>query len=290
MKIDFCSDLHVDAWLNTTQPHDPNRRMWMGEPYESTFIHIDWREYKSPDSRVLVIAGDIANNMMTSVSVVEAAAAEYEYVVVVEGNHDHYDNDVMVESGMKLFKHLLSPFPNVHYLDGESSLVLEGVAFFGATGWYDWKAYETAGISDYHAKQTWSQYSNDARYPQFECSGPDSLAMTQAVNLAAQVKQANVDPAIHSIVMTTHMSPRAELMEWKVNNPVWNALTPSYVNTALKLVLLENSNAKITHWIYGHTHMRQMVEMEGIVYANNARGYPRENPPFLLTQIEVPVK
>jgi DNA repair exonuclease SbcCD nuclease subunit len=290
MKIDFCSDLHVDAWFGKTQLHDPERRMWAGEPFKSMFYYIDWRQFKNPDSRVLVIAGDIANTMMTSWQVVAAAAEEYEYVVVVEGNHDHYQNDMTVDQGNAFFTQLLAKYPNVYHLKHDTGLLVDGVAFFGAVGWYDFKAYETAGIPDFTAKRAWVQYSNDSRYPNFDLKSPESLAAEQAINLASQVKLASEDDAIESIVVATHMSPRADIMEWKPGNTVWNALTPSYVNTALSQVLDADVNNKIRYWIYGHTHTRKMTEIDGVIYANNARGYPRENPPFTLTQIEVATK
>lgn len=290
MKIDICSDLHVDSWMKHTILHDPERRMWAGEPFKSMFYHIDWRAYKNPESRVLVIAGDIANTMITSHQVVAAAAEEYEYVVVVEGNHDHYSNDMTVDEGMTFFENTLSQYPNVHYLKHDKTLVVDGVGFVGATGWYDFKAYENQGISDFMAKRMWKNYSNDSRYPNFNGKEVETLAAEQAINLAAQTKLMSEDDGIESIVVTTHMSPRADIMEWKAGDNIWNALTPSYVNTALSQVLDADMNKKIRYWVYGHTHLRQMRDIDGIVYANNARGYPRENPPFTLTQIEVPVK
>lgn len=287
MKIDFCSDLHVDAWHHTTQPHDPSVRRWAGTPMNPIFLYIDWEAYKNPDSRVLVIAGDISNNMMVTKKVIEAAAEVYEYVVVVEGNHDHYENDMTVDDGAALLTKLVAHCTNVFHVKHDTGLLLDGVAFFGATGWYDFKAYENQGISDFTARQAWKTYSNDSRYPDFGAKSPESLATEQAINLAAQVKLASIDDEVKSIVVATHMSPRGDIMEWKSNQPVWNALTPSYVNTALSQVLDADENHKIRYWIYGHTHTRKMTEINGVIYANNARGYPRENPPFTLHQIEV---
>ena len=287
MKIDFCSDLHVDAWHQTTQLHDPARRMWAGEPYKSMFYYIDWRQYKNPDSRVLVIAGDISNSMITTQQVIAAAAEEYEYVVVVEGNHDHYDTEMTIDDGIEYLTNALVQYPNVYHLKHDTGLLLDGVAFLGAVGWYDFKAFEDQGISDFAAKRAWASYSNDSRYPKFGDKSVEVLAFEQAINLADQVKTASEDDAITNIVVATHMSPRADIMEWKPGNVVWNTLTPSYVNTAMSQVLDADVNKKIGLWIYGHTHTRKMVEIDGIVYANNARGYPRENPPFTLTQFEV---
>jgi DNA repair exonuclease SbcCD nuclease subunit len=290
VKIDICSDLHVDGWMSQTRIHDPSVRLWTGEPFKSTYLYIDWAEYKNPDSEVLIIAGDISNTLMTSVEVVAAASAEYRYVVVVDGNHDHYSNEMTVEAGHLKFRELLSQYANVYLLDHETGLLVDGIAFLGTTGWYDFRAYEGIGISDYLAKRTWGQYSNDSRYPTFECLGPEVLAMHEALGLANQVTTADMDDAIHSIVAVTHMSPRADLMEWKAEDGIWNALTPSYVNTAMDQVLNQNIRGKLKHWVYGHTHSRQVRDIQGVQYINNARGYPKENPPFTLTQIEVAAK
>ncbi len=290
MKIDFCSDLHVDQWMGETILHDPDRRMWTGEPYKSQFLHIDWRYYKNPESRVLIIAGDTANSLFTSKEVVGAAAEEYEHVIVVDGNHEHYGEDMTVRNGMEFFKEELKAFPNVHYLDGTDTFVLDGVAFFGATGWYDFEAYANQGITSFTAQRAWASYSNDSRYPDFDGSSPLRMAMEQSVQLAENVRDVQNDDEVASIVMTTHMSPRADIMQWKAGDVFWNTLTPSYVNTSLKNCLEADVNKKIRYWVYGHTHTRKMTEIDGVIYANNARGYPRENPPFTLTQIEVPSK
>jgi len=290
MKIDVCSDLHVDSWKESIIQGIPGHKQWMGEPFQSTFVYLDWEQYRNPESTVLVIAGDVANNFMITSHVVEAAAAEYEHVVVVEGNHDHYMNDMTIDSGAEFFKNLISRFSNAYHLDGETSLLLDGVLFIGSTAWYDFKAYETRGIYDSTAKRMWKNYSNDSRFPDFDGKSVESIAMVQALKLSDQVRAANNNDEVRQIVVTTHMSPRADLMEWKDGDNIWNGLTPSYVNTALQNVIDANTEGKITHWIYGHTHARQMVDREGIIYINNARGYPTENPPFTLTQIEVGTK
>ena len=287
MKIDYCSDLHVDAWFGGTQLVDPAARRWTGDPHKSLFLHIDWRRYKNPESQVLVIAGDISNDPMTSLQVVEAASQEYEYVVVVEGNHDHYDSDMLVEDGSEFFNQQLKKFSNVTYLNGDNYLVLDGVACLGNMGWYDFKAYEDRGIPDFLAKMAWNKYSNDSRYPKFGEKSPESLAALHSVQLANQVVDMVSRDDIHSIVVTTHMSPRSDIMEWKENDIFWNHLTPSYVNTGMKSVIQTDTAGKIRYWIYGHTHHRKVTEIEGVTYVNNARGYPRENPVFTLSQIEV---
>ena len=289
MKIDIASDLHVDAWHHQTVLADPTARKWLGEPFKSTFLYIDWARYRNHDSNVLVLAGDIANNLMITKEVLTAAADEYQHVIFVEGNHDHYENNMTVEDGMEFFNGLISHLPNVHYLKFDQTFELNGVLFCGATGWYDYKAYEDKGISEHIARSMWRQHSRDAVYPKFNLGSPDTLGREQVINLSNQVRLGSQDQNINDIIVVTHMSPRADIMEWRDGDFGWNSLTPSYVNTGLNAVIEADSNKKIKYWVYGHTHQRQLVEIDGIIYANNARGYPRENPPFTLTQIEAGV-
>lgn len=287
MKIDYCSDLHVDAWFGGTQLVDPRVRRWTGEPHQSLFLYIDWKFYKNPDSQVLVIAGDICNSPMVSLQVIEAASQEYEHVVVVEGNHDHYDSDMLVEDCSDFINQHLQKFPNVTYLNGENYLLFNGVAFVGNLGWYDFKAYEDRGVPEFLAKLAWNKYSNDSRYPKFGQKSPETWATLHTVQLSEQVLKLSPLDDVHSIVVTTHTSPNVDLMEWKENDVFWNHLTPSYVNTGMKSVITSDTKKKIRYWIYGHTHQRKTMEISGITYVNNARGYPRENPTFSLAQIEI---
>src|SRR5438309_10459367 len=113
MKLDVVSDLHVDIWFGTTQLHNPDKRMWEGEQEKSRFLHVDWRYVQNEGSDVLVIAGDTANNVDTTFDVVGAAAADYSYVLVVDGNHEHYNGDGTVDENMERFRGLCSQYPNV---------------------------------------------------------------------------------------------------------------------------------------------------------------------------------
>lgn len=289
IKIDVCSDLHTDAWYHTTQLHDPTRPMC---DENGQYIHVDWEILKNPQSEILIIAGDTSNTMVETALVAKQAALHYKQVIIVDGNHEHYLSDFTVSSNMQFLRMMLADTANIAYLDMMNEpFVLDGIMFLGGTGWYDWRAFESRGISEIDAKRAWQSYSNDSRYPQYdELGDPQKIALQSAVSFSEVVRSATDNDDIKEIVMITHMSPSPDLMEWKPNNPGWNALTPSYVNTALSMVLDADSKGKIKNWIYGHTHTRQIKQLGTVTYVNNARGYPRENPPFKLTQIEVAAK
>lgn len=289
MKIDVCSDLHVDGWLKMVDlrpPPDPE--CWSGEPYHSLYYHLNWKKIKNTDSTVLIIAGDIANRINQSLEVIEAAIEAYDHVIFVEGNHDHYDNQGnSIDDTMEGLRELCNGLTNVHYLAPDESVTLDGITFIGGTGWYDWKCYEHLGIYESRAKTSWELWSNDYRYINHGSLQPNIRAMEQAINMAGLVRKAQDDEVTEKIVMVTHMSPKGELMEWRDRDNMWNNLTPSYVNSALQQVLDADDGKKISHWVYGHTHRRDVREIDGVTYVNNARGYPRENEPFSLLQIEV---
>jgi UDP-2,3-diacylglucosamine pyrophosphatase LpxH len=291
LKFDIASDLHVDAWFNTTQllyHKGEGPASWTGDAWgEGKFIHLDWNWYKSPDSRVLVIAGDVSNDINDTIEVVKDASEVYEYVVFVEGNHDHYQKTIQadVDANQTILRNAMRNIKNVAYLDGENSINIDGVLFIGTLGWYDWRSFEERGITVELAKDQWETRSRDARYPNYGVhQHPGILAWSHAELLRTQVMEAQTDSLVTSIVVVTHTSPLPELNEWIEGRDVWNALTPSYVNTRMAHVLDVDVAKKIKHWVYGHTHTRRIVEINGVIYSNNAVGYPRENEAWSMTQ------
>ena len=286
LRFDYCSDLHIDAWHHTTQLISRNGpQPWVEVDGKQHFLHVDWNWYKTPSSRVLILAGDLSNSLLDTVGTIKDAARIYEHVVFVEGNHDHYQSEVKgdVEDNHVFLKDTLRTFDNVTHLDGMNSLLLDGTLFIGALGWYDWQGYVDRGISADLARARWNSGSNDARYVDFgKFKDPGVLALHQRELLRQQVIDAQEDPQVQDIVVVTHTSPDPELMEWIPGNDNWNYLTPSYMNSGMSVVRDADIQGKIRHWIYGHTHERKVMELNGIIHSNNARGYPRENEAWSL--------
>jgi hypothetical protein len=73
------------------------------------------------------------------ISVLEAAAEEYELVVATVGNHEHYDSDDNVDSTVDDIVAALAHLPNVKILRPGEFAELDGVRFIGSTGWYDFR-------------------------------------------------------------------------------------------------------------------------------------------------------
>lgn len=291
MKIDVCSDLHADAWVFYQELDE-----------EGNFHFVNWKKLKNPDSEVLVIAGDTSNKPETTINIVEEACKHYDLVVVVPGNHEHYDSKLTAQEMRGYFSSTFRCIsPNIAFLDGsDCSFKFEDVLFVGGCGWYDWKCYEHLGIPEVYAYHAWMDMSNDARFVQVgEIHDPDWpgykdehpmqwLARKQVEDFTKEVQNANSDEGVRTIVVATHTSPLEGLMLWKPRDMTWNTLTPSYVNSGMNAVWA--GEHKISNWIYGHTHTPSQKKFDGlpINFVNNACGYPGElGKTYKLLQIEV---
>lgn len=266
MKFDVASDLHVDKHLAI----------------------LDWRFLRNGHSTTLVLAGDVANNFEQILQEIHKAALEYEHVIFVDGNHEHYKSGVSVNDQIRLLQDQLNRYHNVHFLDGNDhcSHQVGNVAFIGGNGWYDWACFEAEGITQDMARRSWALGSNDADWIQWEQDSPAIQAIVQSINLRMAVARAQQEPTVEHIVMVTHTSPRHELMERRTRE--WNIQTPSYVNSLMDGVLQSDVRHKIRYWIYGHTHVRNMRVIDDITYINNSRGYAHEErSAWWLPQIEI---
>ena len=270
MKIDVCSDLHI---------------------HKSGGVR--WEAVKNKDSEILIVAGDISDSVFMTANVLNKAAEHYDRVIAVMGNHDFYDF-ASPTNGVEVLRSLTSSSHRiVDVLGGrkvDTSVRLgqgKELVLVGDTAWYDWKSHVDLGTSVEKAKEMWETYMNDPRHVDFEGHLPDHFARIQARNIKRAIADADGTSACSDIIVVTHMIPRQDLTYEHPTNMIWNALTPSYVNTELSDLSDVNTNGKVKYHIYGHTHMRGMKEINGITYLNNALGMRDEQNGWFMVQIEV---
>jgi predicted phosphodiesterase len=249
MKFDLGSDLHHCTWKH----------------------HINWLWEKSNDSSTLVIAGDLDNGPSGALAVVRNAAKFYERVIWVDGNHEHYSAHRPVLETEQLFMAKSNAMGNVVYLDGNSPLIVDGVAFIGANGWYDFKATEPE-IGFDRAREEWLKMSNDPVNINFGTRAAFEMASLHALRLRALVTQLTSNPAVEKIVVVTHVPPLARFCggsEYMLDR----ALNGAYCNTEMQTVLDTDTGKKIKAWVFGHTHARFDRVVDGVRYVTNSRGY-----------------
>lgn len=270
MKIDVCSDLHI--------------------PKNAS---LKWESIKNKDSEILIVAGDTSDSVFKTAEVLNRAADHYSRVIAVMGNHDFYDY-ASPTNGIEVLRSLTSSSHRIVEILGgnrvDTSIRLgkgKDLIVIGDTGWYDWKSHIDSGTTVEQAKEMWMDYMMDPSHIDFEGELPDHFAAVQARNIKRAIADADGTHSCSDIIVVTHMVPRKDLTYEHPTNMIWNALTPSYVNTELSDLSDVNTNGKVKYHIYGHTHMRSMKEINGITYLNNAFGIGEEQRSWFMVQIEV---
>ena len=277
MLIDVTSDLHVDFW----QGHANS---------------VDWKSLKNPGSNVIIIDGDTSNYHDLVVETVKRAREYYEFVLVLDGNHEHYESTIVqgmtvYESMRKLERELTEV--GAIFLDGHRTLLLDDVLFIGANGWYDF----AFGAHEYTAQQSftkwlgvkgsdgmWKGGNNDANL-NFGLGGPVAYARADANALTNRVIEAQNDDRVNHIVVVTHTLSKDHILAWDRRD----ATNGHYGNSLMRAVRDADTKNKIKVMINGHTHNPIDQIQHGIRYVCSPRGYEFacRNDDFHLLQIDV---
>ena len=83
MKVDLISDLHIDHWDLKIKCNHP-----CGE--RKSYPFFDVTDIK-PGSELLIIAGDISDDIDISINFMNQLCRFYKMVMYVEGNHEHIE-------------------------------------------------------------------------------------------------------------------------------------------------------------------------------------------------------
>lgn len=243
MQFDVVSDLHVEHWTEF--------------PY-------DWKRHKQSDN--VIIAGDVADDLQTTVDQLKKACDVYDRVVYISGNHEatqYYHNLFLVGP---LISHMMQGCPNFFNLDMED-VVLGNLAIIGKTGWWDFRIGEPDipfNLSKSHFDTAWC-----------------ALNHTSVVNNILNAAHSNycklrdsVDThqrAGRDICLVTHTVPHKKLLS--IDYPT-DALASSYYGNSLIMSLIQEPAVKYA--IFGHSHDQSVCVLDNTVCVNNARGRPHD--------------
>lgn len=277
IKIDICSDLHVNHHRHTTKIWNKPGEGWSSRNTLGEYIDFDFAWTRNPGSSVLIVGGDVSDSIGDTQSALAEAARHYQHVVYVDGNHEFQEQrELTIYEQMDMLADIQQTIPNLIYLDGTtmSRRDIDGVAFIGGNGWYDWRVFEEEGVTYPMAFSSWDERSID-RYLNFgDDLFPNVTAYDQATRINTAIQDAQDDPMVRAIVVATHTAPLKECLEF-TSNPQYNAGSPSYSNTLFR-EHLDNPPSKLKLWTYGHTHNRKMFDHNGVTIVNNCFGYPKE--------------
>ncbi len=239
MRVFAVSDLHVD--------YEPNA-LWVQQLSLSDYLN-----------DVLIVAGDVSDVADRVRLCLETLARRFWRVLFIPGNHDLWvRRDEPGLDSIGKFERITALAKSV----GASMEVFHHheLSIVPLLGWYD----DSFGVPGDDLRAAWVDY-RACRWPEGHTSQritADFLAM----NRYRRQSESEV------IVSYSHFLPRIDVMPERIPMAM-RYIYPILGSTALG----EQVQAlKPKVHVYGHSHVNRRVQLDGILYVNNAFGYPHE--------------
>ena len=245
-------------------------------------LHLESQDFpwQLPEGDVLIIAGDLCHarcldparkdkySMDQRARVqrfLDAAVSNFAHVIVVAGNHDHYDG-VFEETTQLLRRHL----PGARVLDNEH-VEIYGVRFFGTTLWSDFEGRSIECMNGvrrrmgeyFFVKRRVLHAAGGEQFVKFkpEDAADAFAASWRAVQLS--VAAAGGKPT----VVVSHHSPSPQ-----GRNPAHagNGLDGAYASDLEKEI---SALQHVPFWVHGHTHVQKRYRIGTTEVVTNCRGF-----------------
>lgn len=236
-RVFAISDLHVD--------HAENAR-WVEQ-----LSRWDYRQ------DALICAGDIGHQFNHIAGTLNALQERFRFVVYVPGNHELW---VKLDNG----NDSLQKFVAIQQLARDCGvhvvpLHLDKVSLVPVLAWYDY----SFGTPSEDLLERWADYRM--------CLWPKIFDQSRITRHFLAANEVFTPEEGRQVITFSHFVPRSDLL-------------PSSGDTVDLLRPVLGSNAIDTHirklhssiHIYGHYHVNRRTYRDGVLYINNALGYPSE--------------
>jgi len=239
MRVFALSDLHADYAENLD---------WI--------LQISKVDYQHD---ILVLAGDVSDDLAVLARVFSALRARFAEVQFVPGNHELWvQNDVVNCSLEKLG--LINVLCREEGI-GQTVYNSDNLSIVPLYSWYDF----SFGEPDRHLRRAWRDFK--------ACVWPSHLEHSADVNnhfLALNEPVLNTRNT--TVISFSHFLPRIDVMPSRIPHErrrVYPVLGSVGLGEQVKQLQPD------IH-IYGHSHVNQSIELDNIRYVNNAFAYPKE--------------
>jgi Icc-related predicted phosphoesterase len=239
MRVFALSDIHVDYESNAT---------WIA--------NVSISDYRGD---VLILAGDVTDNLTLLGWCVTMLAKRFWKVLFVPGNHDLWViRDGRYKTSIEKFREVTSIVES----SGASMRSFRESNLFIAPllGWYDYSFGEPSG----ELKLMWMDYQ--------ACRWPNTFGVREVTAYFTTMNEEHSSIVGDTVITFSHFLPRIDLMPNYI--PASNRVLYPVLGTTQLERQLRRLNSSIH--IYGHSHINRNVKMGGVTYINNAFGYPQE--------------
>lgn len=232
-------------------------------------IHLEFKDYipSVDDADVIVLAGDIYTKGR---GIAWATKHFSKPVIFVAGNHDYWGGNV--DLSLRSMKEAARQTSNIHLLENTSTII-DGVRFFGATLWTDFNLDGRRLEAMYKARQDMHDYKKIRHGEGYHRFVPEKALRLHEQSVLA-LKEFLATPFEGKTVVVTHHAPSVLSLINEVEGDISNACYAS------NLDYLMGDN--IALWIHGHIHSSLDYMRNGTRVVCNPRGYlPKwPNPDF----------
>ena len=241
MKIQFCSDLHLE-------------------------MHLSDYHLSKTDADVIVLAGDIHVALKSVEFAIQESYIQNKPVILVAGNHEFYNQD---------YHHMLNKMrvaandhPLVHFLENDE-VIINNTRFLGCTLWTNYlgkKPEDQALNMDYCRTRLRDHLVIRNKDKNFTPQNALSicLASTDYLDTKLNAKFSG------KTVVVTHHGPSFKCQHKHYGD---NEISTAFISSLDSLV------TKANLWIYGHTHSNLDANVGSCRLVSNQKGYPHELQP-----------
>ena len=260
--LDIVSDLHIDQWDSSLNIKNP-----CGEVSDVVF------EFQKTRNRILVVAGDISDDIDLSINYLNEISANYERVLFVDGNHEHvtkYPNLLTTkeinEKIQKLDNSKIVYLPQTHYKLGKT-------IFIGFSGWWDYDNKSEKSIKNaLNYFEGWiNELGDSIENSRKFIDNVIDKSFEQHKLLIEQLSYYEDCEEIDNVVIVTHTVPLEDFALESNGNKETSCQLQSFSKN-----LVDGRYKKLTKWIFGHTHNQFDKIINGVHFVAHPRGRPED--------------
>ena len=226
----------------------------------------------SPDTDVLVLAGDVHNDLLGLDAFVRPLANQVP-VVLVAGNHEFFTREI--NATYAYLADWAASIPDLHFLENDS-IKLAGLNFIGATLWSSFDDGDAALMKKATGMMTDYAVIADRSAPRNRLTPQKLLDLHSRSVEFIETELRRCERA--NTVVVTHHAPSTRSTTAK--GPDWDRLYGSNLEA-----MIEERGPAL--WIHGHVHESFDYTIGRTQVVCNPRGYARygDNPAFDLARM-----
>lgn len=237
MRVFAVSDLHVDY---------PENLQWVKSISKSDYTN-----------DVLILAGDVSDHLHLLAQTFESLSQSFRQVLFVPGNHDLWVHRCEHENSFDKLDAVKAIANN--YGASMKPFHHNALSIVPLLSWYD---YSFRPVDDY-IRNVWMDFHacNWLDY--------DDAAMT---NYFHRCNEPFLTVQNERVITFSHFMPRVDIMPWgmpEVHKRLFSVFGSKHLEDQLRLL------NPFMH-VYGHSHLNRYEQRDGVLYVNNAFGYPLE--------------